>query len=125
MMLRRHEHAGIVVNIWTALTSIPNTDILFIEESLISVRDPTPGASDAVVSPAALLQSWYRIHAEESGLPCAGNDGAVATNRQLLIENAMRLRSNLGMSYIQSLESLLMNEPTVESTGVPLAMIKA
>lgn len=124
MMLRRQEHAGIVVNVWTASTSIPNTNIKFIEESLISVRDPTPEALVSVIS-SALVQSWYRIHDEESGVPCTESYGAVATHRKLLKENAMRMRSNLGMGYIQSLESLLMSEPAAEPTGAHMATVKA
>lgn len=124
MMLRRHVRSGgVVVNVWTAMTSIPNTNIKFIEESLISLRNPTPGASVAPRSPA-LLQCWYRVHAQESDLPCAKSHGIVAAHRDLLKEHALRLRSNLGMGYIQSLENLLLNEPTVEATGVRRAMLR-
>lgn len=111
MLLRRCVKADTVLYIWTAYTLIPKTTVAFIEESLITVRDPS--SSQSVERPA-LLQCWYRVHSKERAVPgYKSHDGAPA-NLELLKENAMRLRSNMGMSYIQSLESLLLDEISLE-----------
>lgn len=108
MLLRRCVQADVVLYIWTAYTMIPKTTITFIEESLTSVRAPSSSNPQSAERPA-LFQCWYRVHSKEGVVPdYTSHDGAA--NLELLKESAMRLLSNMGMSYIQSLESMLMDE---------------
>lgn len=113
MLLRRHVNAGIAVYVWIGVTIAPNMGVVFVEQALITARDPKPSAASAVKRPA-LFQYWYRIHTEETDV---GHGDLPLADLELLKESAMRLRSHLSMRYIQSLENSLISG---DLNGLPL-----
>lgn len=112
MLMQRHVQADIVVYIWTSTTSIPDTNLQLIEESLMSLRKPMSSTSPSSMR-AALFQCWYQIHSKR----CASQDEG-SFDLELLTETAMRMRSTFATNYLEAVENALMNEPIHKTIGV-------
>lgn len=101
---RRKVHEQYILLFWTATTPIPIKGSSLIEECVLCLRDPL---SSTVQQHAGLVQYWYRIHVETL-LPLRRGDDRPELGR--MEECALRWRSGISTSYVQSVETMLLGE---------------
>lgn len=84
--------------------------MVFIEQGLIILRDTTPDAAFPHKH-SVLMQYWYRIHVEDLDFSHPAPPQGICKTLAQMKEHGLRWQSNLSMSYLQSLESMLVNQP--------------
>lgn len=105
---RRKVHKQHILLLWTATTPIANTSSSLVEECVLCLRD----SLSPTLRHAGVVQYWYRIHVEAL-LPLSHGDGRA--DMGLMEDCALRWRSTISTSYVQSIETMLLVETETDT----------
>lgn len=123
MITRRHVQGDGVLYTWVSMTPVPSKNVVFVEEGLIRLRDVAHSNSAFDHMRGALMQYWYRVHAEEGDATHPLPPASLSVELDQLKQCGLRWQHNVSTGYLQSLESMMMYQTGPDRSEARMSMV--